>query len=66
MMTYRKALRIAEKTLVDGATLAELKQTSKDLRELSPDSALANLVDAKIEAVERQEHDSPGKPEDNS
>jgi hypothetical protein len=51
-MLYKKALRIAERTLVDGATLAELKQASKDLRALTPDSALADLVDAKIRFIE--------------
>lgn len=51
-MFYEKALRIAERTLVDGATLAELKQASKDLRALTPDSALADLVDAKIRFIE--------------
>jgi hypothetical protein len=54
-MFYAKALRIAERTLIDGATLAELKQTSKDLRALTPDSALADLVDAKIKVIESQQ-----------
>lgn len=54
-MTYRKALRIAERRLVDGATLAELKQASKDLRALTPDSALADLVDAKIRLIESRQ-----------
>ncbi len=37
---------------VDSEALAELKQASKDLRALAPESALADLVDAKIEAIE--------------
>ncbi|WP_414471013.1 hypothetical protein [Microvirga sp. M2] len=53
-MSYEKALQVAERTLVDGATLAELKQASKDLRALTPDSALADLVDAKIKSIESQ------------
>jgi hypothetical protein len=51
-MSYEKALHIAERTLVDRATLAELKQASKDLRAMTPDSALADLVDAKIKTLE--------------
>jgi hypothetical protein len=51
-MSYEKALHIAERTLVDSATVAELKQASKDLRAMAPDSALADLVDAKIKALE--------------
>jgi hypothetical protein len=41
-----------EMVLVDSEALAELKQASKDLRALAPESALADLVDAKIEAIE--------------
>jgi hypothetical protein len=54
-MVYAKALRIAERTLIDGATLAELKQASRDLRALAPDSALADLVDAKIKSIESRQ-----------
>lgn len=54
-MFYEKALRVAERTLVDGATLAELKQTARDLRALTPNSALADLVDAKIRSIENQQ-----------
>ncbi len=61
-MPYEKALRIAERTLVDGATLAELKQASKDLRVLTPDSALADLVDAKIRSIECQQRGCPPSP----
>jgi hypothetical protein len=31
---------------------AEIKQASKDLRSLAPDSALADLVDARVRAIE--------------
>ncbi|PVE21483.1 hypothetical protein DC522_26430 [Microvirga sp. KLBC 81] len=54
-MSYEKALQVAERTLIDGATLAELKQASKDLRALTPNSALADLVDAKIKSIENQQ-----------
>lgn len=54
-MPYQKALRIAERKLIDGATLAELKQASRDLRALTPDSVLADLVDAKIKAIESRQ-----------
>jgi hypothetical protein len=56
-MLYAKALRIAERTLIDGATLSELKQAVKDLRALTPDSALADLVDAKIRHIESRQSD---------
>ncbi len=54
-MMYEKALRVAERKLINGATLAELKQASKDLRALTPDSALADLVDAKIRYIKSQQ-----------
>jgi len=54
-MLYEKALRVAGRTLINGALLAELKQASKDLRALTPDSALADLVDAKIKFIESQQ-----------
>jgi len=57
-MFYEKALRAVERTLIDGATLAELKQASKDLRALTPDSALADLVDTKIKSIENQQRGS--------
>ncbi len=53
-MSYAEAMHIAERTLLDGATLSELKQASMDLRALTPDSALADLVDAKVEFIESQ------------
>jgi len=54
-MFYEKALRVAERTLINGATLVELKQASKDLRALTPDSVLADLVEAKIKLIESQQ-----------
>lgn len=51
-MPSTKALRIVERTRIEGATLAKLRQASKDLRAVTPDSALAELVDAKIESLE--------------
>ncbi|QRM34126.1 hypothetical protein [Microvirga sp. VF16] len=53
-MFYAEALHIAKRMLLDGATLTELKQASMDLRALTSDSALADLVDAKIESIESQ------------
>jgi hypothetical protein len=51
-MRFRKALLTAKNKLIDRATLAEIKQASKDLRSLAPDSALADLVDARVRAIE--------------
>ncbi|KLK89859.1 hypothetical protein AA309_29015 [Microvirga vignae] len=53
-MSYEKALQVAERTLIDGVTLTELKQALRDLRALIPNSALADLVDAKIKSIESQ------------
>ncbi|HZH11874.1 MAG TPA: hypothetical protein VEZ24_16060 [Microvirga sp.] len=57
-MFYEKALCAAERTLISRSTLAELKQASKDLRALIPDSALADLADAKIEYIESRQRRS--------
>ena len=46
------APRPAERRLIDGAALADLKRASKNLRDSVPDSALADLVDRKIKAIE--------------
>jgi len=51
-MFSMNAPRPAERTLMDGAALADLKRASKNLRDLVPDSALADLVDRKIKAIE--------------
>jgi hypothetical protein len=53
-MHFHKALFIAERNLIDGATLDELKEAVRDLRALTPNSVLADLVDARIKAVESQ------------
>jgi hypothetical protein len=45
---------IAEKNLIDGATLDELKEAVRDLRALTPNSVLADLVENRIEMIERQ------------
>ena len=39
---------IAVRNLTRGASLADLREAARDLRALSPGSALADLVDAKI------------------
>jgi hypothetical protein len=51
-MRFRKALLTAKSKLIDRTTLAEIKQAPKDLRSLAPDSALADLVDARVRAIE--------------
>ena len=51
-MFNMKAPRPAERTLIDGATLADIKRASKSLRDAVPGSALAELVDRKVKAIE--------------
>jgi len=51
-MFSMNAPRPAERRLIDGAALADLKRASKHLRDSVPDSALADLVDRKIKAIE--------------
>jgi hypothetical protein len=41
----------AANTLMSEATLDELRELARDLRSLSPDSALAELVEVKIEQI---------------
>jgi hypothetical protein len=41
----------ATNTLISEATLDELRELAQDLRVLSPDSALAELVEAKIAQI---------------
>ena len=50
-MDSHEAKAIAAKNLIDGATVDELRQVANDLRALSPESALADLVEAKIERM---------------
>jgi hypothetical protein len=52
-MTFEEAMRMAERSLLSGATLEELREAARDLRSLSPDSALADLVEARIERILR-------------
>lgn len=54
-MAFDEALDIAERQLVDGATLQELKEAVRDLRALSRESALADLVEQKIAAIESRQ-----------
>jgi hypothetical protein len=50
-MDSNDAEAIAVKNLIDGATVDELREAANDLRALSPESALAALVEAKIERL---------------
>jgi len=59
----RDSMEIAERNLVDGATLEELKDAARDLRALTPDSALAELVEAKIAELERPLTTGEGQPQ---
>lgn len=50
-MDSNDAKAVAARNLIEGATLDELLDAVCDLRALSPDSALADLVEAKIEQL---------------
>ena len=50
-MDSNDAKAMAARNLIEGATLDELRDAVCDLRALSPDSALADLVEAKIEQL---------------
>ena len=50
-MDFKEAKAMAAKNLTEGATLRELWEAARDLRALSPESALADLVEAKIERL---------------
>ena len=50
-MDSHDAKAIAATNLIDGATVDELREAVNDLRVLSPESALADLVEAKIERM---------------
>jgi hypothetical protein len=43
---------MAERNLAKGATLAELRDLARDLRTLTPDSLLADLIEIRIEIME--------------
>ena len=51
-MNFSEALRMAERNLTQGATLAELRQLACDLRALTPDSLLADLIEIRIQVIE--------------
>ena len=51
-MRLRKVLLTAGRKLIDGATLAEIKRESNNLRSLAPESVLADLVDARVRMIE--------------
>ena len=63
-MAFDQALDIAERQIIDGATLQELKDAVRDLRVLSHESALADLVEQKIAALEARQmlRDVPHAP----
>jgi hypothetical protein len=57
-MPFKWATAAAGRHIVSGATIAELRDTASDLRALSEGSALADLVDAKIaELLKEQEQE---------
>lgn len=51
-MDFTEALRMAERNLTEGATLTELKELALDLRALTPNSILVDLVETKIAVIE--------------
>lgn len=51
-MDFSEALRTAERNLTQGATLTELRELARDLRALTPDSLLADLVEIRIQVIE--------------
>jgi hypothetical protein len=51
-MDFSEALRMAERSLTEGASLAELREIARDLRALTSDSLLADLVETRIEVIE--------------
>jgi len=56
-MHSNDAKAIAEKNQIDRATVDELREAVNDLRALSPESALADLVEAKIEHMLTEQND---------
>ncbi len=50
-MAFDKPTCDAARHLSEGADLHELKEAAQDLRALSPDSVLAQLVEEKIERI---------------
>ncbi len=56
-MAFDKPTRDVAEHLASGANLHELKEVVQDLRALSPDSALAQLVEEKIERILEQDEE---------
>jgi hypothetical protein len=50
-MDFTEEMTKAANTLMSEATLGELRELAQDLRALAPDSALADLVEVKIEQL---------------
>ncbi|GEO14405.1 hypothetical protein [Microvirga aerophila] len=50
-MDFTEMTTKAADTLMSEATLDELRELAQDLRALAPDSALADLVEVKIEQL---------------
>jgi hypothetical protein len=50
-MSFEEAKAAAVANLTADATLEELREAARDLRALAPDSALAELVEAKIDRL---------------
>jgi hypothetical protein len=57
-MPFDKANKAAGEHLMLGATLEELRAAVPDLRALTPDSALAELVDERIAVLLKQADES--------
>jgi hypothetical protein len=50
-MSFEAAKAAAERHLIQDASLDELRRAAQDLRSLTPDSALADAVEAKIREI---------------
>jgi hypothetical protein len=51
-MAFTEKTTNAANTLMSDATLDELRELAQDLRALAPDSALADLVEVRIEQLD--------------
>jgi hypothetical protein len=63
-MDFEEAKAIAERNLIDGATLSEMKEVVRNLRALSSDSELADLIEARIRHITSSDHVQEGRHED--
>jgi hypothetical protein len=52
-MEFIEALVVAERRLAEGASVEELKEVVSDLRALSRESSLADLIELRIISIER-------------